>query len=226
MKSFLRSLSVCGEFFLVLLMCFAFGIAGSIEAVFRGLLSIAPRQVAFTDPVLLVIVIYEVLALAVVVWIGHLRGWSFKTFGLHVSWKLTGFGLLLFGFAALAIEAIAVPAGMFDPARQTGAMVGAVSLPCTLFFLLTNPFFEEAIETGYFVRVLQRFGMWPAVLASACFRASLHTFFGFKGVLFLFGFGLVFALAYWQWRQLWPLVVAHLLVDVQVILLMRQPGPW
>ena len=93
-------------------------------------------------------------------------------------------------------------------------------------FLLTNPFFEEAIETGYFVRVLQRFGMWPAVLASAFFRASLHAFFGLKGVVFLFGFGLVFALVYWQWRQLWPLVLAHLLVDLQVILHMRQPVLW
>jgi membrane protease YdiL (CAAX protease family) len=34
----------------------------------------------------------------------------------------------------------------------------------------------------------------------------------------VFAFGLIFALAYWRWRQLWPLIVAHSLSDLLALL--------
>src|SRR5678816_3536152 len=56
--------------------------------------------------------------------------------------------------------------------------------------------------------------MWPAVLASAAFRALFHLPFGINAMLSIFALGLIFGLVYWRWRQLWPLIVAHSLADM------------
>ena len=61
------------------------------------------------------------------------------------------------------------------------------------------------------IHSLQSFGMWPAVLASALLRALIHWQQGIDAVLMLFVWGLILGLAYWRWRQLLPLVVAHAL---------------
>ncbi len=42
-----------------------------------------------------------------------------------------------------------------------------LSLPVLVLFAIINPFFEETMETGYFVQSLQRYGIWGAVLAGA-----------------------------------------------------------
>jgi hypothetical protein len=74
-----------------------------------------------------------------------------------------------------------------------------------------NPILEEVLEAGYFIHSLKGFGMWPAVLTSALIRALFHWWQGINGLLPIFSMGLIFGLAYWRWRQLWPLVVAHAL---------------
>ncbi len=55
--------------------------------------------------------------------------------------------------------------------------------------------------------------MWRAVLASALFRATLHTYQGLDGALSILAVGVIFGFTYWRWRQLWPLIVAHALLD-------------
>ena len=73
------------------------------------------------------------------------------------------------------------------------------------------------IETGYFVRSLERYGMWCAVLASALFRAFLHAHLGVNAIVVVFPIGLIFGFVYWRRRQLWPLVVAHVLFDLYAL---------
>jgi membrane protease YdiL (CAAX protease family) len=84
--------------------------------------------------------------------------------------------------------------------------------------LAINPVFEEMIETGYFVRSLERYGMWGAVLGSALFRAFLHAHLGVNAIVVVFPIGLIFGFVYWRRRQLWPLVVAHALFDLCALL--------
>jgi membrane protease YdiL (CAAX protease family) len=59
--------------------------------------------------------------------------------------------------------------------------------------------------------------MWLAVLASAFFRAGLHAFFGLTGVFIVLCVGVAFGLAYWRWRTLWPLLLAHSLMDFMLL---------
>ena len=88
-----------------------------------------------------------------------------------------------------------------------------VSVPMLILTLAINPVFEEMFETGYFVRSLERYGMWVAILASAVFRAFLHAHLGVNAIAVVFPIGLIFGFVYWRRRQLWPLVVAHALFD-------------
>ena len=130
---------------------------------------------------------------------------------------MTGAGILLFGGSALILKLVALPAGIIDTAGRPGPLMGMVTLPVVLLWCVINPFFEETMETGYFVHRLQGHGMWPAVLASGCFRAILHAFFGLTGMATVLCVGVVFGLVYWRWRTLWPLLLAHSLLDYMLL---------
>jgi membrane protease YdiL (CAAX protease family) len=217
MKSFIRNLSAPAEFLLVILVCFWWGILGSIRAVVsrsRGVNSAAE----FTDRGALTLVILELSGLAATFWIAHIRGWSFRSFDLRPTWRSTGTGILLL---------VALVSARYIGAVLTNAVVpGAVhllpvashvSLPMLILTLAINPVFEEMIETGYFVRSLERYGMWVAVLASALFRAFLHAHLGINAIVVVLPIGFIFGFVYWRRRQLWPLVVAHALFDLYAL---------
>ena len=68
------------------------------------------------------------------------------------------------------------------------------AMPLLILTLAINPAVEEMFETGYFVRSLQRYGMWSAVSASALFRTFLHVHLGVKDIVVVFPVGLIFGL--------------------------------
>lgn len=95
---------------------------------------------------------------------------------------------------------------------------GALSLTVILLVSAVNPVFEEAMGVGYFIHALRRFGMWPAVLASAGFRALLHAYQGFTAVVIVLPLGIAFAVVYSRYGRLWPLVVAHAVFSLVALL--------
>ena len=221
MKSFIRNLSAPAEFFLVVLVCFWWGILGSIVAVVSrwwGVHSAAQ----LTDKGALTLVILELSGLAVTFWIGRIRGWSFRSFGLHPAWRSTGTGILLcIAIGSARYVSAALANAIFPGAVRLLPVASHVSVPMLLLTLAINPVFEEMIETGYFVQSLQRYGMWVAVLASALFRAFLHAHLGINAIVVVLPIGLIFGFVYWRWRQLWPLVVAHVLFDLYALFPVR-----
>ena len=217
MKSFIRNLSAPAEFFLVVLVCFWWGIPGSIVAVLSRLWGVS-STVELTDSGALTLVIIELSGLAVTFWIGRIRGWSWPSFGLQPAWRSTGAGILLCLAAGSAICVSVLLADAILPGvAQFLPVASHVSLALVLLTSAINPVFEETIETGYFVQSLQRYGMWSAVLASALFRAFLHVYQGVNAIVVVFPIGLVFGFVYWRWRRLWPLVVAHMLFDLYAL---------
>jgi membrane protease YdiL (CAAX protease family) len=188
------------------LIAFGLGLASQLWA-------IAHRQpIVISDRRVLLTLALDLLYLAVILWIGHLRGWSIASFGVRFSWKGTGGGILLFVAAAtlkILVDVLLTRIHLPQPV----VTVAGLTLPVIILLSVINPVFEEVLEAGYFIHSLQRFGMWPAVLASSAFRGLLHMYQGFDGVAALSAQGLLFALAYWRWRQLWPLVLAHSLDD-------------
>ncbi|MGZ5543525.1 MAG: CPBP family glutamic-type intramembrane protease [Limisphaerales bacterium] len=179
----------------------------------RGSIDTRPKPHT-THASALKVVILELFGLAVTFWIARTRNWPLAAWGFRPSWKLTGAGVLLGLVMTLVIAAIAATANAVFPGMVHRYSVSDLSLPVLLLLGVINPIWEEALETGYFVQSLQRYGMWTAVLASALFRTFLHAYHGITALLIIFPIGLIFGFIYWKWRRLWPLIIAHILFDL------------
>ncbi len=89
-------------------------------------------------------------------------------------------------------------------------------IPVLLFAAIENGFLEEVLVVGYLLTRLEQLKVkpWPALLISAVLRGSYHLYQGFGGFIGNAVMGLVFGY-YWQRTgRLWPLVVAHSLIDI------------
>jgi uncharacterized protein len=207
-KSFIRDLSARAEFCLVLLIGF-----GPLIIVFQLPTALQSKHLELTTSGALGFPLVELVILVPLLWIGRIRGWSVATFGSRISWKGTGGGILLFVVAEMVSIGVTLGAQIIHP-EHSPFTVGRLAVLAVLLISIINPIFEEVLETGYFIHSLQRFGMWPAVLASAVFRGLFHLQFGINTALSVFVMGVVFGFTYWRWRQLWPLVFAHSLMDL------------
>jgi membrane protease YdiL (CAAX protease family) len=206
MKSFIRNLTWPAEFVIVLLICFGLGIGFQIWSITNR------YPIVLNDRRLISGLVLDFVFLALVFWIGRIRGWSFTSFGCRISWKGTAAGILLFVAVSFAQIVTDILAHFIHP-DNPGFVEIDLSVPVIILISLTNPIFEELLESGYIICSLQRYGMWPAILASGVFRALLHSYQGFSGVLCMLVMGLAYGFVYWRWRQLWPLIVAHALND-------------
>jgi len=75
---------------------------------------------------------------------------------------------------------------------------------------------EEIIVVGFLVTRLQQLRLAPlaAVGASAVLRGSYHLYQGFGGFAGNLAMGLLFGFVFVRTRRTWPLVLAHLLLDL------------
>ena len=90
-------------------------------------------------------------------------------------------------------------------------------LSMQLVFLVSvvNGIFEELFVAGYIITSLaERRGMWMAINVSVVVRLLYHLYQGPIGVMTIVPMGLLYGYVYARTRQLWPLVVAHILVDI------------
>ena len=78
-----------------------------------------------------------------------------------------------------------------------------------------NGLYEELFVAGYVITLLkERRGLWFAVNVSVAIRLMYHLYQGALSVVVIVPMGLI--LGYWYARKgrLWPLVVAHTLIDL------------
>ncbi len=89
-------------------------------------------------------------------------------------------------------------------------------LPVLILSAAGNAWAEEVLLTGYLVTRLRQLGRGEntAVFASALLRGCYHLYQGFGGFLGNLVMGLVFGRVWQRTGRLWPLVGAHLLLDV------------
>ena len=68
---------------------------------------------------------------------------------------------------------------------------------------------------GYIITALtQTRGMWTAINVSTGMRMLYHLYQGPTGILISVPMGLLFGYAYARTRMLWPLIFAHVLIDI------------
>jgi membrane protease YdiL (CAAX protease family) len=91
----------------------------------------------------------------------------------------------------------------------------------SLLISLTAGFTEEILIRGYAQTRLEQFGLPPAVVvvAPTAFWALLHVYQGWGAALTIFGLGLLYAVYFHVTRRLWPLIAAHVLFDLTVLIL-------
>jgi membrane protease YdiL (CAAX protease family) len=114
--------------------------------------------------------------------------------------------------------------GLYVAARALGINtdVAAANLtewwagPVLVLLAFGNGLIEEVVVVGYLVTRLRQtgWGVAAAVTFSAVLRGTYHLYQGFGAFVGNAIMGVVFTLFYLRFRRLWPLVIAHTILDV------------
>ncbi|NKX91499.1 CPBP family intramembrane glutamic endopeptidase [Nocardia coubleae] len=166
--------------------------------------------------------------------VGITRLLAWAALGLYLLWR-SGIGPRLVGLArfgrtdaiagVVLAAVIGVPGlGLYLLAHALGVSVTIVPnsidehwwrLPVLIASACANSVAEEVIVVAYLISRLRKLG-WSdnkSLLASALLRGSYHLYQGLGGGLGNIVMGLVFG-RYWQrTNRLWPLILAHALID-------------
>ena len=126
--------------------------------------------------------------------------------GLAALVGVPGLGLYLLAHAA-GLNLTVLPSALPDTWWR---------VPVLLALAVANALAEELLVVGYLITRLRQLGSRAATagLASAVLRGSYHLYQGLGGFIGNFAMGLVFAAVWQRTHRLWPLVIAHTLIDV------------
>ena len=138
----------------------------------------------------------------------------------RIRWRrdiLGGVGLaMLIGVPGLALYQIARIVGInasVEPAELNDTWW---RIPLLLLLAFGNGWAEEVIVVGFLLTRLRQLKLnpWAALIVSSLLRGAYHLYQGFGAGLGNVAMGLVFGY-YWQRTgRLWPLIIAHTLIDV------------
>jgi uncharacterized protein len=215
-----------GVEFLVVIM-WAFGMP-----IFTSILSLGQPQGAavFSDAALIGTVVFELLVAAGLLWFLRVREWTLEKVGLRVDLRQTSWGVALLGayYAStilLQLAAQLLPVDMNALIAQMPRTDGKISMEIVFIVSVVNGIFEEVFVAGYAVTALQQArGMWTAINVSTAIRVMYHLYQGPSAFLTIVPMGLLFGYLYARTRQLWPLIVAHVLLDIVGLMYGLQVG--
>ncbi|MGY4708109.1 CPBP family intramembrane glutamic endopeptidase [Mycolicibacterium sp. CBM1] len=134
-------------------------------------------------------------------WRGDLLG------GLGLAALIGIPGLLLYlGARCLGMNAQVEPSALHDTWWR---------IPVLIVAAFANGFAEEVVVVGYLITRLQQLGLSRnrAILVSSALRGTYHLYQGFGAGLGNLAMGLVFGYAWCRTGRLWPLVIAHGVID-------------
>jgi membrane protease YdiL (CAAX protease family) len=216
----IRRLSAGVEFLVVVTWAFGLPIFTSILSL-GGTGSSTGGAAVFTDAALLGTVMFEVVQSIVLIWFLRVRGWTLEKFGLAFTWRGTGWGIVLlaltFGvtMGAQLIAQQLIPADFQAAVSRYPRVDPNLSMELVFFASTVNGIFEELFVAGYIITALKEArGMWTAINVSTMVRLLYHLYQGPIGVITIVPMGLLYGYAYARTRQLWPLMLAHVLIDI------------
>jgi uncharacterized protein len=215
LKEVIRQLPPGVEFLVVIM--WAFGLP-----IFTSILSIGQLQGAavFSDAQMLGTVCFEIFVAASLVWFLRVREWTLEKVGLRVEGlgTLWGLALLVSCYALIFVfqrVAQALPVDMRVLLAQLPKSDGHLSMEIVFLLSVVNGVFEELFVAGYAITALQQVrGMWTAINVSTAIRVLYHLYQGPMAFLTIVPMGLLFGYVYARTRRLWPLIVAHVLLDI------------
>lgn len=166
-------------------------------------------------------------------WVFQLLAWG--ALGLYLLWRsgfgpaqiglgrprwrpdlLGGLGLAaLIGLPGLALYQVARVLGMSASVEPAELYDTWWRIPVLLMVAFANGWAEEIIVVGFLLTRLRQLGVSPmaAIVVSSLLRGVYHLYQGFGAGLGNLAMGLVFGYVYLRTGRLWPLIVAHALID-------------
>lgn len=195
----------------VLLICFGYLTLTSVLTVMSG-----ERRFEYTDgTVTWALAVELVFGMAAAVLLVH-RGWTASDFGFHVSIRSTLAALGLFVGTMLVCTAVyvAVSQSRLLDSWAPFAISLVASPALVLLFLVVNSIFEELFVVGYVIEAARTGDVGFAVSISAVIRLLYHTYQGPVALTSILPIGIIFALVYLRWRNLWPLMLAHTAINI------------
>lgn len=198
-----------------------------IEAVLLGLsgqvVALNPRRSPFDliDLGLNLVWVFQLSAWgALALYLLWRSGIALKSIGLgRPRWRpdlLGGLGLAaLIGLPGLALYQVARVLGMNADVEPAELYDTWWRIPILLLTAFANGWAEEVIVVGYLLTRLRQLRVSPvtAVVATSVLRGLYHLYQGFGAGLGNLAMGLVFGYVYLRTGRLWPLIIAHALVD-------------
>jgi membrane protease YdiL (CAAX protease family) len=127
-----------------------------------------------------------------------------------------GIGLAaLIGLPGLALYALARVIGLSASVVPTTLTDTWWRIPVLILAAFANGWAEEVIVIGYLLTRLRQLGVGGtrALAYSSLLRGAYHLYQGFSGGLGNFAMGVVFGIVWRRSGRLWPLIVAHGLID-------------
>jgi membrane protease YdiL (CAAX protease family) len=211
------------EFLVVVTWAFGLPIFSSILMVGTGAATVSRTggALVFDNAALLNIITFELLQSVFLVWFLWVRGWTLEKVGLAVSWRGTWHGwLLLLGTYVmimglqLLVDQV-LPSQLQSAARQYPSADPRVDMQLVFLASTINGLFEEVFVAGYVITALREArGTWTAINVSTVIRLLYHLYQGPLALITIVPLGLLFGYYYTRTRQLWPLILAHVLIDI------------
>ena len=166
-----------------------------------------------TDIGLYAITIYEFIILSVLVPFLFIRNWRLKDLNLHFSLRLVGVAFLLIIarniLSNLSYKAFSI-LPFFTPELEKAVTVKwSITIYSLIPMLVVNSLFEESIVVGYLFKRLEKVSGVLVILISILIRQVYHLYQGPITFFVIIPTGLVFALYYWKYQHLTPLIIAH-----------------
>ena len=180
--------------------------------------------------------------------VAQLLAWG--ALGLYLLWR-SGIGLAKIGLDRIRLPSdvlggiglatlIGLPGlGLYVAARALGMSVSVVPsaheeswwhIPVLILLAFANGWAEEVIVVGFLLTRLQQLWVRPvvALVVASLLRGAYHLYQGWGAGLGNAAMGLVFGYAWRRTGRLWPLIIAHGVIDtvafVGYILLARHLG--
>jgi membrane protease YdiL (CAAX protease family) len=182
----------------------------------RSILGLVEHKDALTfgDREALIVIGIEIVCGVAAVLLLRARGWSFAAFGLRPTMTQTVSGMLLLIGTYIFVGSFALVVSSMTHTNLDAVVTShaAVSLPVLLVLTLINPLYDELFLVAYNLEAARDAGAFFAITLSTFIRFVCALDNGPIAVVML-PLGLIFAAVYWRWRALWPLVVAHAVMD-------------
>ena len=212
-----KRLSERAEFWILLLVAYGYPfVAGVMELWAARATDEARGPVRVGDADLWPIVIFELVAGGLILLFLRGRGRTWADLRPEVSWQDTVRGVgVFFGAIAAMWLALVFAAGL--PAagdRLADVPVEAsFGLPAAVLVALINPLFEEAINLGYIQTRLRPQGAAFAIGGALLARLLANLDQGPHALVGIVPLGLIFGIYHWRTGRLWPVIVAHAMIE-------------